>query len=696
MANKVTIDIEAKDKASATFEKIKGLIESATFKGTVLGNVFSSAVTGGIGLAQNALEKLTGQLQKAIDTEIAMVSATSSIGAALKIPWEQAEKMNLSLSKQLELLSNDLPGSAQDYIGLLRLTVDDIAAGTNALGLGLEGFEKKVLSIAPKMTILAQSAGVSTDMAAATISKFMSGSSGMGELMRLDFFQKNTRLRMNLEKFMKESGIEQLGEIDVGKRFQLLEKIINESLDDRTLKELSGTLSGTWEGFLGSLFGEQTGILSIMRDLDGKKEGVQSVFSEIKVLAITVLGKDGLFSSLGQLLQILGINTDIMPQLRQGITNLNQFFIGVNQYLGGFTSGISSFVSFRPERLGIILGTLITDVFSGLVSSAPSIIDTVVEYAITGIQIVGATLESIGGSKFGTLVGDLVTKIAQGALRIVPYAVNGLVKAANFLVDAIVPFIAGIDWGGLLVGLGNALSRIDWGSLGVATLKVIGVLVIGGIVGFFGSLIGGFTLLVGGVILGIVAIVAANGDTIKSAISNLGSTLYTGIVGFFEFVLNFESKIRNFVFAALENTVILVTKIFSSIADKLQQAINFVSQIPVIGSTIRAGSAIAGAIAPKADGHIPSGLLMSALSESRKMPSGSRLLLANSSEAILNKGQQTELAGQLRNTQNSSTLHIGSINVYGSSNPETTADLVLAKIKEQYQQSRLTYATPNY
>lgn len=495
---------------------------------------------------------------------------------------------------------------------------------------------------------------------------------------------------------MKEQGIDQLDEINVGERLQLLEKIINASLSDETLDKLGDTLSGTWEGFLGSLFGEQTGILSIMRDLNETTEGTQSVFTEIKVLATSVLGKGGLFSSIANLLQSLGINIDIMPKLRDGVISLNQFVQGITQYLTNFTSGTSIFVSFSPQRLGLMLGTLITDMFSGLVSVAPSLIDSLVGFAINGIQTLVATMDSIGGSKFGGMVAILVTKITEGGQKVVPYLVNGLVKGTNFAIDAMVGFLGSMDWERLFVGLGSALSRIDWGSLAVTVLKVASIAVVVGIVGFFGSLISGVALLVGAVILGLSAIVTANGDKIIGFFQSIGDAIYNAIVGFFQLVLDFEATIRNLVISGLTNIVNGLTTAFNTINNLIGKALSVINQIPLAGSVSNIGKVTSTIIPSKAEGYFPNGLLMGALAESKKMPSGSRLLMANSSEAILTRNQQSVIASNLRNPQSSSTVTIGSINVYGNSNPEQTANLVIEKIKSSFNQAKLNYTTPSY
>ncbi|MBE9178670.1 phage tail tape measure protein [Oculatella sp. LEGE 06141] len=162
---------------------------------------------------------------------------------------------------------------------------------------------------------------------------------------------------------------------------------------------------------------------------------------------------------------------------------------------------------------------------------------------------------------------------------------------------------------------------------------------------------------------GVISTVTAMGDSILATIQNVGSRM----------------------FQAGADLIGNLTKGIQSGVGGASAAIGgFMSRIPVAGGLFGGGVPIAGVAGNAAGGSLGS-LLGAAIAETRRMPSGSRLVVANSSEAILNQGQQRAVAASMGGRGGGTFAP--QINLYQQpgENMDSLLDRLMARMDEQYQ-----------
>ncbi|NJN88902.1 MAG: hypothetical protein HC878_00005 [Leptolyngbyaceae cyanobacterium SL_5_14] len=335
------------------------------------------------------------------------------------------------------------------------------------------------------------------------------------------------------------------------------------------------------------------------------------------------------------------------------------------------------------------------------------------------------------GSNLGDAVSEYSTRFADLIVDVAPIVFENLYDLLALGADALLLTTTNINWGALFMAIADSLGKaimyaVQPDNIGstmkIALIalapflvaKIVGAIVIG-----VGTLVGGMTLAfaasaaaaLGTITLGLAGIALAltiavvkayaeNWDSVTLAISftlkQIGTAIVDALKPIYQVVADKFSQIKN-----------KAVEIFDSIIafwDSLSEAVTrAIARVPSFGSTPTGAGASAGALigarvfGSRAEGQIPNASggfinnLMSAVSrEAGAMPSGARVVIANSSEAILNRAQQSALGGMMRGSTIPANLSIGNINLANSPGmtPEQQANQVLMILAQKYAQFR--------
>jgi hypothetical protein len=580
--NNVVVTLTAKDEASRVIDRLKGSLSMATAAGNILANVITSGLSA-------AFTGLSNSIKQASDIQLNTIRGAGAFAALTGKSFEAGQGFINKMNQALSETAANLPGTTQGYKDIALGIMDNlIPAFEDANGVLNEG---ALLEGLTEITTGLGVMGAASNIAAADVNRFTAkflGGSSMAELKQLLFSEANPDFLSLVEERLAESG-KKLEQLTVKERAAILNQVQKDLITPDVIEAASNSVSGQVEGFMSSLFDQQTGQLGLMRDTNLEVEGDQSVMNSLGPALNKVIGPDGILANLSRILNEAGINTDIMGMLVTGLDKLTNFFTKVNEMLKGIKGGeIGSF------DIGAMLG------------------------------------QGVNG-----LIDMITNAIANPQLP--SMIINGLGQA--FL--ALSGFLSTINWGGIVYNLvaGFALS---FQVLGLA-IRTAFLYIRDGVSTLWTSYAQPFVDSIKAKFTEFTAAVKIRFEFIRQAVADKIIEIKSKVV---EFVNNIKS-------------------VFSSIAGKINSIKSWVQNLNPFGggggeAAPAPATTMSGGANNAASGFNYQSLLQAAKTESRLAPAGSNLIVANSSEAILNRSQQMELLRGMGSTRGGN-LSIGTI-----------------------------------
>lgn len=716
--NRVQVDIDGKDNLSSTVDGLVGKIRDGVFQAGLMERAMDAAFSAIGRVASSAFNAFQDASQAQLDT----IKSAAGLQNVFEMSFNEAESLNLEITQMLAKLAAPLPGTTDDYLRLFRQISDDVAIANKEINGGtvdLESYKEQIGEITSKWTILGQ--GLTVGQRNNALRGLLSGDS-LRTLRKLEFFEANPQVMKALEDAQELAGIK-LQDMTRGQRLEVLLNALDVSMTDETLQRMTGSLDAQVQSFMSTLFDPTVGIFGFQRDLNESQQGVQSAFTAIAEGLAALIGSDGLFLTIGDVLTTLGFEfQDPMVTLQQAgfffaakirfVTTVLKRFGAIFEaspdaavtFLG---NQINYFIkSFNLKNLGEWLSETINSIFQNaagfdygtvfaaigkfladVVNEASDFLEGLDYGAIakTAINLIGAFLQGfgafllsldfssyisiaaiVGGVGIAALIGTAITTAAGLVTAAVSFA-------ASVLAPGVVAAAAGLPIilvaGAALAIAALAKAIIDnwdalWGGI-KATLDWIGNVIMGS----FKMLAGIFTL---------------NMDLAKDGMSQW----LTGMTGLFDW-LNARIDDVKAQFGMQTSGQARAEQVAME-AERRFQAAN------------AADTRVITPVPSRSEGYIPNaanglnvgGILQAAIREGQRMPSGAGLAIANTSEAILNQAQQRALANRLSASSGGGGMTINSLVVQSAAtDAQGIAQDIMRAIADEYrayQQSKLT------
>jgi hypothetical protein len=674
--NSVNITLTASDKASGVFKGLTGLIEGATLRA----NLLSEALSYGVG---GAVSFITDKFKEAANIQLNVLNSAASYSAITNRSLEDAQKIIRSARAELAQSAATLPGQTDDYTEAFdKLLTSAVRAKTAINGVYDEkGAVQGTIKLAENVGYLQSSiANLPTGNATQFFSKFLT----TGQIDRqLEFFNKANGLSQSIQRAVELTG-KTGSELSAKERFDIVERETSRYVTKELKDKSRNTIKGLLTGFTETLFSADTGLLGLNRSLDGVLGGSQTVLNSFNKLLISIFGDNGLFVEAGEILTKLGFDKNTpLNALRGGIENFNNFVISITGLLTYLDSSnnaeqLKSKFSklFNFTDLGKNLGGLFNNGITYLQKlDLKPLVDILSHQLTSKFNELAIFFETINYSNIAKLVTNSLVTLYQGI--------------GDFLIST--------DWGSRLSEIVNkafkALGKLDWGNifsnLGVVlanvlntVLKFLEKLDTGAIFDTVISIIGGmFTGL--GVFLANIdwtSVIEVFKKAFTAPIDILGKKIGNVIEEITYFLDNFINKLTGRDDQSAKNQRVAEIQADPNL-DNLQKArkIREIDRPTVSSKLDNYSNNVTGNYA----NGLNVGSLMSAISREQKAaPAGSSIVIANSTEAILNRQQQAQLASSIGR---GGGLSIGSIVIHtAATNGQEIADTVMQHIADQY------------
>jgi hypothetical protein len=666
VSNTVTVVLQAIDNLSPKIDAIKG-------KASGLGSAFSSAVgiaaTAGLALATGGALLFGKSLGEASAAQLNLMSLAGQYGALTNTTYANGGRLVNDLNIGFAKMAAALPGATQDYKDL-GLGISDTLIKVNTVGgvFKEQAFKDQVMGITESLGVLkASSDGITNTDVALFFTKFVEGGSA-AELQTLKLNERLPALMSVMERETKKlkGQAAEFKDLTNVERAAIMQTSLKALVPPELIRDLSTTAASQIEGVKTAIFDQQTGVLGLLRDTNTKLKGDQTVMAALGPLTESVIGPNGVVSTMGRSLQrALNIpSVDPMAALYSGIQGMTGMFKGMAGKLkGGLSNAINNMISGGLSSLN-----------SGL----------------------GGMLQSGSGAKIGQAVGEAINKAinaARGALAAVNWGTVVSIVSRGFAVmlQAIGAAIGAINWGSvataigaafmaIILGIGVALAAMKVAALAGVAVAIMGVAAL--VAGAIGAIIGAIGNMLSSVASAVGSAIASWGAAIAGAAAQIG-----GIMA------SFASAIISGVSSAFAAATAAGLAAISGLAGAVSSAVSgFVSAVS--GAISSALSSIpipsfGGGGGRKAAGTGTSGFMSLVNAESNLSPSGARPVIANSSELILTQGQQSNLAKVIASRTggtNKTSINNFSpvINVNGATNPDSVASAVMAELEARF------------
>ena len=647
-SNKITIVLDAKDLASDKINKLLGGINNqlgnvgsqtraGAFQANLMGMAFDKAFSLAVGGAKAFMDAL-GNADEVVQDAI---KASSGLAAGSGLAFSEAEKLNKVVTTQMEKSAAALPGVTADFVAFGNMVSDSVAESSKSLNGGVFDAEKYAQSLKDitEAAMVLKGKNFSTANTAKAIEKMTAGAS-LAALKRYAFFQQNPAILTAYEKVLKGRDTKSMTK---GELLKATTEALQRAMPPEALAKMKGTIDGQVQNFMTKLFGTYEGIFSLNRDTDKIKAGDQTAQASIAKFAEAVFGDGGLTDSLGKLLGKLGLSADPVKALVRGVDSLTLF--------------VRDFTKF-VDRLSEVNGLD----FAGAIDA--------------GYDKANQFVKNINWEAVGFQLGRFLT---QASIQLIKIAATMPFKQAS--IGRSIAF-------GLLKGLGSALVGMTY-QVGANILNEIVDAAL-----FIPRTIGDMAMgLIGNIVSavkGLIWIVQNPKQAIESALVWLGNTISGAIIGLINWI---GKKSMSILTLGLSDTNIGKAIGGAMLGDAGSKARE-------VGSDISGGATKAtGGWNPfgwlsglfggnRAAGWMPPGSPIAR--EMAAMPGGARPVVANSSEAILNQGQQNAVAGLMRGNRGGGTF-APVITIQGNAD-RGDIDYLLAELDRRYRQYSAGFA----
>ena len=639
------VTLSANDQVSGVINNITGQLDrgltGSLTRATLGANLMTKAISTGLDSLSNLIDGVGNKLRESMSIQQQNISTAGTLMQMTGMSFNEAGQFIDDFSEKMSKVAATLPGSTSQYVAMGKGIMDNLLPAFKSLNgeLDLEGYKEALEVITQGSTFLAAANGVDVNLARLGVSKFLGGSS-LSELQRLKFFEANPALLSRIEEEAGKLG-KDLSKLTARDRADLLRTVLE--LPEEVIKASSNSISGLIEGFNSSLFDPQSGLFGLLRKLD--PEG-NTVINTVNQFLVEVLGDDGILTNLSKTLKILGVKfKDPMKLINDVLVNITDNIRGLNKIFKDFNIS-RSFVRLRSQLFSWLermfdvraIGRVTSDIVNSFIRFLADVFDW--NAFFSGI---GKTLADIINGAFDSIGNFDFAAVGRLAIRLVTGFIQGIFK-----------FITSLDY-----------------------------------LGAIGNLVKGAIKLITAPILAVIQVLTQ--DFIRF-FRDILDIFFTPIREFFSGVVNLIRNIWGVITTTVDTLLNWVINTVDNLTSKFRDLGNSSNTTNNDSDVKEPGTAYSG--------FNYQGLMSAANREINNAPIGSELILANSSEAILNRKQQSTLLSALnlkgvnntpkqvvRESKPNLTINTLNITTQGNNPQEVTTDIikqVMVGIADEY------------
>lgn len=749
-AGNVEVIISAVDRASSVIMGVAGKAKGAfgalskAAGLATLGMGVAGAAVGGIFALGN---KLASDSQQALTSAASAANNWSSLTGD---SFQQSKEVVADYTKALIKQAAVLPGTTQNYNDFANGVLDNVVgAYTDASGK----IDKAMASTWIKENIaglemLRQASGSTSQQASKDVAKFLEGGyKSEGGMKRTLMFSANPTLMSQIRKAAEGFGYNSIDEMlkQASKKelADILGKATSKAITEDLKNELGNSFEGAMEGVKTQLFDPNVGLFGGLRKFDFK--GVEVDLNRAMGSQITRVSKavGTAFTHLGKAADYLGIETDPLVILMSAIDGLTSGFEAISNlitsidisrlvnYFQPFADAMNGLMSGdgglagMGANVGKILGEVggfIGDAISSGMSAFANLDTGTLFQAMQGVSkglteglinmVKGINLGSLlkGGINLGAMSAGALAGVTQalGTELFTGWDLSPITAGISSLMSNVMAGISGFFssmGAGVMVAvgqLGAAMSGI-WSQVtaGISTALMTAQMSIQ-----MGLATAGMAFMgIGAQVMGIISGIASSvGATISSGLAAIGATMSAGwqaVMAAGQAAVGSLAGIGGAIAGIISSGLQAIgSAIMSGIQSLMSQAQAAAANIPVIGGLFGGGGGGGGGGATARYSGQGVGTFQAAVKrETQKKPTGSELVVANSSELIIpqrelgttmNALSSTASSGKQPTTVNRAGDNITIVVQGGASSPVEIAAMVEQRLKQRQRRAERT------
>lgn len=432
--NGVEFSLEARDHVSPTLDAIRrharsvqgtlnNFDNSANRSGDDLNNKTSKGTMGmlAFGAAAGAAAIAVGSIASAFTSAMSegMKFQTMSRVVASDIQMNLGgtmrdnQKMLLSMQKTLAKDAAMLPGETKDYSTMLNAISESVSMANKG---DASGFEKDVLDMSKRATILATVRGADINDSGSAMNRAIGGGQSIRELLNtIDIFAKSPVLKSGILKGIADAGLttDDWMTITTKQRKDIVKAALQKATPDTLIKEFDSTTESLWQGIVSGIFDPLSGSLGVLRDVGSRNN--RTVMTAAFDLLESFKEMTG---GIGEVAEALGFVFDPMAAV-----------IDVLDFVTGLFSSISYTIARAKESPGGLASFDLSDIAVGIA-----------DWLNGYIKEISDNLSSLDGNT----VARVFWKGVLGTL------------------DALTTFFKTLDFSAIGSGIGEFIGQIFW------------------------------------------------------------------------------------------------------------------------------------------------------------------------------------------------------------------------------------------
>jgi hypothetical protein len=601
----------------------------------LISTALQSVANGILGAGQALVGAIGAQFTAAEEANRRALGATSANAALLGIAFKDSAKLTSSISKTLAQSALKLPGATKDYLDAFNGVSDTLVLSGGMTKKGLTDAGREMVELT---ALLGQASGSGSAVTSTVLGKML-GDTGSEALFRIDAFEKVPAFKALLEKDLQKAGktLKDFFKMDAAAKQAQLVGVKKQLFSKDYITQMNLSMGAQIETLKGKLFDPTSGMFGFLREVkfEGKNTTVLAelgkTFSLLVATATEALGAMG------------GVTMDPMLMLIKGLRKLTEYIkdpsSAIPDLIGMMTTGwhaYGNFIFSLPSRLlqsagKFLMGLSMDGAQVQLITS--QITGAIIGYVTTAINALSGSSGGNISGVFEVILGGfaLIGNVALGVLYGIAQSLPGLLGAIG---NAIVT-------GALTLGSSFASMMVDV----LPIVAEVGVQVGGAISGFFASVLG--------VVGSWVNSMAEKSTAIGAGIAEYFSGLIAGIPGYLSSIgsaiQNLGSAVSNAISSQVSAAIGSISGAVGSMVSGKGIPSRYSGQNLHLVST---NSFQGGARHMNRVLTASNGLFDAARLEASKMPSGSSLVMANSSELIIPRNQINQVLGGSGTTVN--------------------------------------------